>query len=191
MLSSCCHHPHHNPLSQYHHAAILFSMILPSSYCWPVPSILNVRCSVFSRPTYSFCLSSDISIRYKRYQVSFSSWCNHTHHSIILTSCLRGDIWDSNVWINNAGELSVTKLDIKPHININPINNQVRKRYQVATCSMMIYVLLHLLEQGLSRSKLNNTQAGIVFEKQNILTHKRFHFGSILAYVFHDFLDRN
>ena len=81
----------------------------------------------------------------------------------------------------------MTSLDIKPHININPINNQVRKRYQVAICSMMIFCLAPLPEQDLSRSKLNNTQAGIVSEKQNMIKYKKLNFGGF----FHNILDRN
>ena len=42
--------------------------------------------------------------------------------------------------------MSVTKVDIKPHININPINNQFSTNRITRNSSMYVWYILNLLQ---------------------------------------------
>ena len=42
--------------------------------------------------------------------------------------------------------MSVTKVDIKPHININPINNQFSTTRITRNSSMYVWYILNLLQ---------------------------------------------
>ena len=64
--------------------------------------------------------------------------------------------------MNNAEGMSVTKVDIKPHININPINNQFSKNRISRNSSMYVWYILNLLQA--SSNALDGVLKNYTFE---------------------------